>query len=90
VSQEKQWPVNRLVEVEWHDSSSRGRWDTPAEYVKTAHVGPCRSVGYLIQANSKLIQLVQSQSSRTGDVSDGVTIPRKAVVRIRRLRGGLR
>lgn len=81
------WPLGRRVEVEWRDSASRGGWDSPGAHRARRGVGPCRSLGYLLTMDKDVVQLAQSQSAMTGDVTDTVTIPRENVIRIKRLRG---
>ncbi len=81
------WPLKRRVEVEWRDSCARGGWDTTAEHQGKRGVGPCRSIGFLLQADKDVIQLAQSMSAMTGHVSDTITIPRENVVKMRTVRG---
>ncbi len=83
------WPLKKRVEVLWRDSASQGGWNTPEGYRKKRHVGPCKSIGYLLEDSGRMLTLAQSQSGKGGDVSDCITIPREAVVRIRRVYGGL-
>lgn len=83
----KKWPLRSRVEVEWRDSQSMGRWDTADSYRSRRHLGPIRSIGYLLDLSDDCVSLIQSQSIGNGDVADCITIPREAVTRIRRVRG---
>ena len=76
------------VEVEWHDSVSRGGWDTKDAHRKRNAIGPMFSIGYLLTKSRRVVQLAQSESTMNGDVNDTITIPRVAVVRIKSLTGG--
>lgn len=83
------WPLTVRVEVEWRDSVSTGGWNTVDHYKNNrSSVGPYRSIGYLIQCNKKIVQLAQSISGLTQDISDTITIPRACVIRMRRIPRG--
>jgi hypothetical protein len=88
MSQKSQWPLKRLVEVEWRDSCSHGGWNTVENHRKRCAVGPCRSIGYIMSDADRMLTLAQSQSAVNQDVTDIIAIPREAVVKIRRLKGG--
>jgi hypothetical protein len=80
------FPESTLVEVDWVDSASRGRWDSLENYKReqTAH---CRSAGYMIVKNTKCVILLQTQGCNTvHDALDAITIPRGCIQRIRRLK----
>jgi hypothetical protein len=80
------FPAAHLVEVDWTDSASRGRWDTIENYKKEVPA-LCRSAGYLIVKNDRVVILLQTQSINTlNDALDAITIPRGCITRIRRLK----
>ncbi len=68
----------RIVEVEWVDICSTGRW-TNKPKLGVLH---CVSVGMLIHKCRQNLALVQT-SSETGDWTDTITIPRKCISRVR-------
>ena len=80
------FPCAHLVEVDWVDSASRGRWDTLEVYQKEV-TACCRSVGYLILKNARIVILLQTQSINTiNNALDAITIPRGCFTRIRKLK----
>lgn len=90
MSSKTKWPLHRRVEVEWRDSASSGQWGSKKQYRKRREsVGPVRSIGYLLTHDKDVVQLVQSQSLGTRDITDAITIPRECVTKIRKLKGGL-
>lgn len=74
-----------IVEVEWVDSCSHGKW-TSREYYEKETVSVCRSVGYLLVKDRIQIQVLQSQDETSEQVADSISIPRTAVLRVRRLK----
>lgn len=86
----QKWPLTKRVEVEWRDSMSQGGWDKPESYHRRRTVGPCRSIGYLVRDDKGMLTLAQSLSAAAGDINDCITIPREAVVRLKRIRDGLK
>ena len=81
--------VRRIVEVGWLDSHGFGGWNTPEYYQEHAHVGPCRSVGYVLshtRGKRGILILVQSGSDPVGDVHNSINIPHVAILWTRRLR----
>ncbi len=83
---EQKLPLRRRVEVTWRDSASRGGWDPVEYHRKQCGVGPVYSVGYLLQATKRVVQLAQSQSAMSGHVTDTITIPRENVIKLRTLK----
>ena len=83
------WPLSRKVEVEWIDSCSTGRWASEEDYRQNAGISVCRSTGYLLSKDKREVILVQSMSNTTANMADAIAIPTKAVVKVRKLRGGL-
>jgi hypothetical protein len=80
------FPVSTLVEVDWVDSASRGRWDSLENY-RNEVTAKCRSAGYLITKNKRVVILLQTQSVNTmNDALDSITIPRGCITRIRHLK----
>ena len=83
---EPKLPRRRRVEVKWRDSASRGGWEPVEDHQKRCGVGPVYSVGYLLQATKRVVQLAQSQSAMSGHVTDTITIPRENVIKLRTLK----
>lgn len=83
------WPLKRRVEVEWRDSHAMGGWHTPENYLKDRHIGPCRSIGYVLRADDRMVTLIQSQGKTSGAVADSITIPKENIIRMKRVSGGL-
>lgn len=79
------WPLHVRLEVTWRDSSAQGGWRNLDDYKSSVHVGPCKSLGYLVSRTRGMLTLAQSQSAPTGQVSDIVTIPAEAIVKVRKL-----
>lgn len=73
------------VEVSWVDAISMHRWESPSGHARLDGA-PVKSVGYLLQRDAKVLVLVQSQSTETGQVGDSVAIPAGCVRRVRQLR----
>ena len=78
----------RIVEVEWLDAMSEGRWmDTETAISRaTREVMLHRSVGYLIHETDDLILLAGSRGETSENVADTMQIPRVAVLAVRDLR----
>jgi len=70
----------RRVEVVWRDSMSRIGWDSREEHRQMGSVGPCVSVGYVLESNADVVQLAQSWSHANENVADVITIPRECIV----------
>jgi hypothetical protein len=85
-SRKSRWPLAERVEVEFDDACSSGQWRTMADHRRDDGPSRCRSIGYLLERSSRCITLAQSQSRDTQNVADTMSIPRKAVIAIRRLR----
>ena len=81
------WPVNVRVEVEWVDSCTRGNWDSLERHRKESRPSRCRSIGYLIESSDRCITVAQSMSTDSQNISDTMSIPRKAITRVRRIQG---
>ena len=73
-----------IVEVEWRDSVSRGRWSTREDYSKETPAN-CTSVGYLLKSDREKVIIVQSTEEKSY-VLDSITIPRSCVQAIRKLK----
>lgn len=78
----------RMVEVEWLDSMSEGRWmDTETAISRaTREVMLHRSVGYLIHETDDLILLAGSRGESSEHVSDTMQIPRVAILAVHDLK----
>ena len=77
----------RMVIVEWEDSAFAQGWMS-RDSVKTHSVSIIVSVGLLVAENDKQITIMQSDSVNTEQYGDGMTIPKSAITRIRRLKIG--
>lgn len=78
------WPLRTIVEVDWTDSSSVGRWKSREEYLAYDPL-MCRSVGYLLVKDKRKVTLLQSLAEH-GDMADATVIPRACITRMRRLK----
>jgi len=83
-----------VVWVEWDDSASRNGW-TRIEHVAREKGMVCRSIGFLLAQDRTAITLSTSvaygdddQLDRVSAAIDPITIPRKAIRSLRRLRRG--
>ena len=76
------WPLRRIVEVDWLDATSRGRWKSVDEQRKETVPTVCRTVGYLLVSDRHRVSVAQSQGTG-GDATDTITIPRGMVQRMR-------
>lgn len=82
------YPLTQLVEVEWTDSASRGRWDSLENY-KEERPARCKTAGYLVVKDRTRVIVALSQGDTHALIStvlDAITIPRGCVTRIRRLK----
>lgn len=78
----------KLVEVTWYDThASGGGWRTVKEilHAGAASYYHCRSTGYLLYSDTRVVVLCQSLTE-DGRATDTVTIPKGCVKRIRSLR----
>lgn len=73
------------VTVQWLDSNINGGWNAAASVASSAAPTAIASVGYLLEKTRKHVVLAQSLSERTQEVGNLLTIPRFAVVSIKRL-----
>jgi hypothetical protein len=78
------FPLSQMYKVEWEDSASDGKWRQPESYREVNNL-QCRSVGFLLTKNSKMVQLIQSMAEN-GQVTDCISIPAKCVKKMRRLK----
>ncbi len=74
-----------IVEIEWLDSQSQGRWGSRAGYEKTCDVAECTTIGYLLSKDSRKVTVVQTRHPLQDDVLDAISIPTAAIKRIRRI-----
>ena len=72
-----------LVMIEWEDSAFAQGWMNK-EAIGTHKVSDCISVGLLVFGNDKQITIMQSVSK--GQYGDGLTIPKRCIKRIRKLK----
>ena len=80
--QTKQYPIDM---VDWVDSCSIGTWKRPEQYQEESY-SVCQSVGFLINKDAEKVTLLQSRALETGNLADGIVIPRVAVTKITKLK----
>ncbi len=74
---------DKIVLIEWDDSCSDTSGWRPKEYYKQeASVSKCQSTGYLLRQTRTSVTVYQNKSFDTGNISDVMTIPRKAITKI--------
>lgn len=83
------WPLTAKLEIEWRDSHTRGSWASPENYREHQLVGPCRSIGYVLDHEGDVVTLLQNLSAASGNVADSITIPKECILRQARVTGGL-
>lgn len=74
-----------MVEVEWIDSGGQAGWHAAEQSARGFDEMECRTIGYLIEDSERGVCIVAGNGA-TGMQMDSVTIPRVAVVSVRRLR----
>lgn len=74
------------VEVTWVDSAHRSGWERLENRRKYQDVAVCRSVGFLLDRTKKQLRLVQSVDRELESAAEGLSIPAKAVISVRRLK----
>jgi hypothetical protein len=80
------WPLLVRVEVEFVDACTRGTWSTLEEQRRESRPSRCRSIGYLVERTATHVTVAQSISSASQNVADTMSIPRRAVLSIKKLR----
>lgn len=79
--------MRNLVYVRWRDSSSTDAWQSSAaafERCNTTNL-ECESVGFLMEASRDRVTMCMSRGLDLELIGDTLTIPREAVVQIKRL-----
>ena len=71
---------HKILEVEWIDSQSRGRWRDIEEAAKD-YAGKCCTVGLVIRDDGDSLVLAQTWSDDLTCVCDTMSIPRKSILR---------
>lgn len=79
-----EYPLNKLMEIEWLDSATKGGWNHHDNYQEEAQTSLCKSVGYVLKDNKDMIVLVQTQSV-TQNVTDSIAVPKGCIVKVRKL-----
>ena len=78
-----------LVEVEWIDSGTTKGWRA-LDYYKDEKPLECRTAGYLVRRDKRVIVIVQSQNfnddGTLNQLGESMTIPRICVTHLRFLR----
>ncbi len=72
-----------LVKVEWVDSCNHNGWQ-PADGIDT--IASCTSVGWVIRKNKTEICLAPSIDEDNSNVCSAISIPRKAIIRVAKLK----
>ncbi len=80
---------DRIVEVEWEDSSVHHRWHSDEAVHVTA---PCKSVGYVVRDDKEAMSLAESldvspplKDTTTSGFGCVTTIPRSAIRKVTEL-----
>lgn len=74
-----------LVHVEWRDSSSHSGWRSKKE-MEEAHCLTCHSVGWLLHWGKDDIKMAATHDSKKQpEWNDCQSIPRRCIVRVRRI-----
>ena len=84
-----QWPLNKKVEVEWIDSCSSHGWTSVEEHRENGTTAHCRSIGYVISQDKAFLCLAQSMGGTTQNVADVISIPMVAVLKMKKVLGGI-
>lgn len=83
-------PKHPLVLVEWVDSCTTAGWQFVSDISPTAKT--CFSVGWIYRQSKQVVQLAASAGMTDSDgfdqVQGGITIPRGAIIRIKKLAKG--
>lgn len=72
------------VEVVWIDSAFHRGWGSHENKVREMQIETCRTVGFLLEKTSRVVKVAQSVSD--GTFADGISIPRRCVKSIKRLK----
>ena len=75
---------DKIIEVEWVDSTSNDSWKTIEKHTQDTMI-KCRTVGYLNRNDDEMVQVVQSKSDENHAMAS-LMIPKKCVTRIRKLK----
>ncbi len=75
-----------IVEIDWLDACRSGGWSS-LDYYKKRTLAKCRTTGYLINKDRKHVTVMQSLGSDV-DGTDGITIPRSNIQKMRILKKG--
>ena len=76
----------QLVEVEWIDSAFHRGWSSTDTKQREMAISVCRSVGYLVSRDKKVVNLVMHSADKHTSLGDGLSIPTVAVKRVRQLK----
>lgn len=87
----KHWKryLDRLVWVDWLDSSGTSAWRELKSYQEFAkgHNLSCESVGWVIQESADRVTISSTRSKGTDEVNGNQIIPRCAIVEIVEISG---
>ena len=72
----------KLVLVEWRDSAVQYGWQHADHF--DGEIEKCQSVGFLLKETPDSVVLLLSRSN-TGNWAEGITIPKLAITRMRKL-----
>ncbi len=70
--------------IEWEDSYHDSDWVGRRHARIDSRVSKCKTVGYLLKSNLREVTVFQSKSD-TGNITDTMSIPRKAIKSLRYL-----
>ena len=75
----------KMIRIDWEDSCMDTGWKSRKE-ASTHSVSKCHSIGYQLRSNKREVVIYQSQSEDSGQVTEMMAIPRKAITKITELR----
>lgn len=85
--QQAKWPLGELMEVEWNDAAGGSGWADLQSHRQEVGILPCRSIGYVLKNDGSQIVLVQSMAQANESISGHIAIPKRPIVRSKRVKG---
>lgn len=86
-NEERDWPLNERIEVEWVDSCTNGVWAPFEHHLRASKPTTCRTIGYLLVMDNDKLVVAQSMSQTTFNISDTMAIPRSVIKKMKKLKG---
>lgn len=78
--------IGTRVEVRWIDSAFHRGWSSASQKRNEMATSECRTVGYFIASDKVAVKLAMNMADKGENYGDGISIPRVAVKKMRRLR----